>query len=203
MLGVGLGGAKASFFTAEAVLKALTRAERQALSKAGAFVRRRARNSIRKRKAVSNPGGPPTDRGGALKRLLFFVFDPTSRSVVVGPVLFEGQREQADAEADQADKGRRVHAEADFGRAVCVDQGRHALARLVDDAVDGDAAAVAAAALHIVGDEMVGHRVEHALRNLRACGIVQEDEVAGLLERREHRPDLLYRKGVGGLMLVH
>ena len=92
----------------------------------------------------------------------------------------------ADAEADQADERGGVHAEADFRRAVGVDQQRDALARLGDRLVDRDAAAIAAAALHIVGDQMMGHRVEHALRDLRAGGIVEEDEVAGLLQRREH-----------------
>ena len=78
-----------------------------------------------------------------------------------------------------------------------VDEQRHALARVCDGAVDVDAAAVAAAALDVVRDQMVGHRVEHALRDLRAGGVVEEDEVAGLLQRREHGPDLLDRKGVG------
>ena len=114
----------------------------------------------------------------------------------------------ADAEADQPDERGGVHAEADFGRAVGIDQQRHALARLGDRLVDLDAAAVAAAALDIVVDEMVGHRVEHALRDLRAGGVVEEDEVAGPPQRREHRADGLDRKRcgalrLGGLMLVH
>ena len=75
-----------------------------------------------------------------------------------------------------------------------VDQQRHALARIGDALVDRDAAAVAAAALDVVRDQMVGHRVEHALRDLRAGGIVQEDEVAGLLQGRKHRPDRLDRE---------
>jgi hypothetical protein len=84
--------ARASFFDREAVIKAMDRATRKALSKAGAFVRTRARSSVRKRKAVSEPGSPPSDHGGALKRLLFFAWDAQSRSVVVGPVPFEAAR---------------------------------------------------------------------------------------------------------------
>ena len=115
----------------------------------------------------------------------------------------------ADAEADQADERGRVHAEADFGRVGCVDQQRHAFARIGDRLVDLDAVAVASAALDIVLDQMAGHRVEHALRDLRAGGIVEEDEIAGPLQRREHRADGLDREAMRrvvrlcGLVLVH
>ena len=114
----------------------------------------------------------------------------------------------ADAEADQADERGGVHAEADFGRIVGVDQQRHAFARIGDRLVDRDAAAIAAAALHIVRDQMVGHRVEHALRDLRAGGIVHEDEIAGLLQGGKHGADGVDRErawlvALCGLMLVH
>ena len=68
---------------------------------------------------------------------------------------------------------------------------------------------IAAATLHVVVDEVIGDRVEHALRNLRAGGIVEEDERAGLLQCGEHGAHGLYRegrrRGFGGLgrMLVH
>ena len=42
---------------------------------------------------------------------------------------------------------------------------------------------------------MIGHRVEHARGNLRAGGVVEEDERSRVLERRELPPDL-----VGGEM---
>ena len=116
----------------------------------------------------------------------------------------------ADAEADQADERRRVHAEADLGRAARIDEQRHAFARIGDRLVDLDALAVAAAALDIVVDEVAGHGIEHALRDLRAGGVVEEDEIAGPLQRREHRADGLDREGRGrrairlcGLVLVH
>ncbi len=114
----------------------------------------------------------------------------------------------ADAEADQADERRGVHAEADLGRILGIDEQRHAFACFGDRLVDLDAAAIAAAALHIVRDQMVGHRVEHALRDLRAGGVVEEDEGAGLLQGRKHRADGLDREccgafGLGGLVLVH
>ena len=106
----------------------------------------------------------------------------------------------ADAEADQADERGGVHAEADFGRAVGVDQERHAFARFGDRLVDGDASAIAAAALDIVPDQMVGHRVEHALRDLRAGGVVHEDEIAGLPQRRKHSADFLDRERSGAVL---
>ena len=114
----------------------------------------------------------------------------------------------ADAEADQADEGGGIHTEADFLRPISVDQQGDAFARLRHRLVDLYAASIAAAALHIVADEMVGDGVEHALRYLRAGRIVEEDEVAGLLQRREHGADVFDGKGCGavrfrGLMLVH
>src|SRR5262249_47529030 len=61
--------------------------KRRALSKFGAFVRTRARSSIRTRKKASKPGSPPSSHTGLLKRFIFFGFDPVAQSVVIGPVL--------------------------------------------------------------------------------------------------------------------
>jgi hypothetical protein len=76
------------FFDRAAVQAALTVGNRKALSKAGAFVRTRAQTSMRKRKAPSAPGQPPSVHVGTLKRLLFFSYDPNASSVVIGPVKF-------------------------------------------------------------------------------------------------------------------
>lgn len=77
---------KKLFFDREKVLKAAERGQRKALSKFGAFVRRRARSSMRKRKkGHSQPGQPPFVKKGQLKKLLFFGYDPLTKSVVVGP----------------------------------------------------------------------------------------------------------------------
>ena len=73
------------FFDTAAVLRATTAAERKVLSRMGAFVRQRARSSLRKRKAVSPPGSPPSSHEGSLRKYLFFSYEPRSRSVVVGP----------------------------------------------------------------------------------------------------------------------
>ena len=72
-------------FDRQAVLSAVDRARLAVLSKFGAFVRQTARQSIVKRKAVSVPGQPPRSHTGLLKRLIFFGYDPATKSVVIGP----------------------------------------------------------------------------------------------------------------------
>lgn len=75
------------FFDSEKVLRAVDAGTRKALSRFGAFVRTRARSSMRKRKnGHSRPGQPPfVKEKGLLKKLLFFSYDPQTKSVVVGP----------------------------------------------------------------------------------------------------------------------
>lgn len=73
------------FFDSEAVLSALSAAERRVLSRFGAFVRRRARSSIRKRRRSAPPGQPPTNQTGRLREGILFAYDPERRSVVIGP----------------------------------------------------------------------------------------------------------------------
>ena len=79
---------KAMFFDRKAVLGAVDRATRNVLSKFGAFVRTTAKHSIRKRKAISQPGQPPSSHVGTLRDLIYFGYDTTSRSVVIGPTPF-------------------------------------------------------------------------------------------------------------------
>jgi hypothetical protein len=77
---------KKLFFDRASVERAVDRAELQQLSKAGAFVRRAARSSIRKRKKPSAPGKPPSSHVGTLREGILFAFERRIRSVVVGPV---------------------------------------------------------------------------------------------------------------------
>jgi len=77
---------KRMFFTSKAVLSATDRATRRVFSKFGAYVRRAAKSSIRKRKAISAPGKPPSSHTGLLKRFILFGYDPAKRSVVIGPL---------------------------------------------------------------------------------------------------------------------
>jgi len=85
-LNAGFTGA--SFFDAPKVIRAVTKTEHRVLSRFGAIVRRRAKTSIGKRKATSDPGDPPSSHTGWLKRMIFFGFDLRTRSVVVGPQLY-------------------------------------------------------------------------------------------------------------------
>lgn len=76
------------FFDRPAVADAVDAGTRRALSKFGAFVRTRSQRSIRPRKAVSEPGQPPSSHEGSLRRLILFAFDAPRKSVVIGPVPF-------------------------------------------------------------------------------------------------------------------
>lgn len=90
------------FFDRPELLAAINKAERRALSRIGAFIRTRARTDVlkrarargrgkakRSREEPSRPGEPPVvrsrDRRLTLRNILF-AFDPSRRSVVVGPV---------------------------------------------------------------------------------------------------------------------
>ena len=74
------------FFDKKAVRDKVDAGTRRVLSKFGAFVRRTARSSIRKRKKPSSPGAPPSSHIGLLKKFIFFGYEPVKRSVVIGPV---------------------------------------------------------------------------------------------------------------------
>lgn len=86
---------KEMFFDRKAVIDAVDKAKRAALSRGAAFIRTAARSSIRKRKKPSPPGSPPSSHTGLLRRILFG-WDPSTKTVVVGPmktnqVFFDGQ----------------------------------------------------------------------------------------------------------------
>ena len=84
---------KRMFFDRQAVIDAVGRANAKNLSRAGSFIRRAARSSLRKRKRVSEPGQPPSvhtqDRVATLKNI-WFVFERRRASVVVGPLRLNG-----------------------------------------------------------------------------------------------------------------
>jgi hypothetical protein len=81
---------KQMFFDRKPVLRQMEKKERRVLSKFGAFVRRAAKSSIRKRKRTSEPGEPPSSHTGLLKKFIFFGYDRTRSSVVIGPVRLRG-----------------------------------------------------------------------------------------------------------------
>ena len=76
---------KSLFFDSAKVMREADRKTRKALSKAGAFIRQRAKTSIRKRKKTSAPGKPPSSHTG-LMRKIFFSYGPDTQSVIIGPM---------------------------------------------------------------------------------------------------------------------
>lgn len=73
------------FFDSPKIIRSVDKSTRKVLAKFGAFVRRTAKQSIRKRKKASAPGSPPSSHTGLLKRFIFFGYDRQKDSVVIGP----------------------------------------------------------------------------------------------------------------------
>jgi hypothetical protein len=71
------------FFDRSNLRKKIDAATRRALSKAGSFIRTRARSSIKRRKKSSKRGEPPSAHTGLIKKILF-AYEPSNKSVVVG-----------------------------------------------------------------------------------------------------------------------
>jgi hypothetical protein len=94
VIGMTFQTAKGSLFDREKVKRSVDAGTRKVLSKFGAFVRQRAKTSIRKRKGTSPPGQPPYSHVGLLRRFILFAYDQPRRSVVIGPMLL---REESDA----------------------------------------------------------------------------------------------------------
>jgi hypothetical protein len=112
---------KSAFFDTKEVTEALDPIVKKAMSKAGAFVRTRARSSLKYGTKSAAAGQVPivhrsvgftrkkkvkgqTVNVGAspLRELLFFSFDKESRSVVVGPAI-GGPRTGAPGELESGD----------------------------------------------------------------------------------------------------
>jgi hypothetical protein len=91
VLNFGIKDAKEFFFDKEKVLSALKRGTAQALSRIGAYVRATAQNSLSDDTKPSKPGHAPKSHTGYLRHFLFFVFDESRKSVVIGPALLNQQ----------------------------------------------------------------------------------------------------------------
>jgi len=84
---------KKMFFDSKEVIAATDKAARNVLSKIGAFIRREAKSSIKpggRKHKTSLPGEPPRSQTGLLKRFIFFGYDKSTQSVVVGPAKLGG-----------------------------------------------------------------------------------------------------------------
>jgi hypothetical protein len=73
------------FFDRGRVKHFIDTAHQKALGRIGSYVRKVARNSIRTRAGISEPGQPPHSHTGLLKDWILFSYDKESLSVVVGP----------------------------------------------------------------------------------------------------------------------
>jgi hypothetical protein len=89
MIGMTLQAAKGGFFDRDKVKRSVDAGTRRVLSKFGAFVRQRAKTSIRKRQGTSPPGQPPYSHVGLLRQFILFAYDPQRKSVVIGPTLLK------------------------------------------------------------------------------------------------------------------
>lgn len=97
---------KSFFFDRKEITQKLDPETRKALSKFGAFVRRTSKSSLKYGDKPSPVGKPPTvhrsqgftrkkkvkgqvvqQPSSPMRELIFFSYDPTTRSVVVGPTL--------------------------------------------------------------------------------------------------------------------
>jgi len=109
---MNLKGLQTTFFDAKAVTDKLPPAIRSALSKFGAFVRRRDKNSLKYKDGPAPIGQPPHVHKGRrftrkkkvkgketvqaaspLRELIFFSYDADRQSVVIGPAAFRSQQE--------------------------------------------------------------------------------------------------------------
>lgn len=122
---------KRTFFDRAAVQDAVDRGTVRALSKMGAFHRRAQKSLVRYRKKPSLPGQPPsahrsdrftrtkTNRKGEtktqslspLRELMFFGYDPSSRSVVSGPAKFFKSQVAGKPAPETLEEGGRVTVE--------------------------------------------------------------------------------------------
>lgn len=93
MVGMTVKDYKTGFFDREHVQRSMAAHARKALSMFGAFVKQRAKTSIRKRKGPSPPGRPPHSQRGILRKSIHFAYDRSAQSVVIGPVGFSARAE--------------------------------------------------------------------------------------------------------------
>lgn len=105
MLRITIKLAHKSFFSTEAVTRAIGRAEAAVLSRQGAYVRRVAQRSMRKRPGRSRPGEPPHVHTGLLKKFLYFVYSRAEHTVIVGPAAFS-ERSNAPAALERGGTSR-------------------------------------------------------------------------------------------------
>jgi hypothetical protein len=112
-----------NFFDGAEILKRMSKAEKRALSKFGAYTRATARQSLKYRIKPSTPGNPPSvHKAGMrlrknkktgitkakpyspLKDFLYFSYEPKTHSVVIGPVLLSSSKSKAHPATETLEK---------------------------------------------------------------------------------------------------
>jgi hypothetical protein len=78
---------KEMFFDRPSVARAVNQAVRKKLGQIGGIIRKTARNSIERAKGPSAPGRPPHSHTGLLKDFIYYGYDKSNDSVIVGPCL--------------------------------------------------------------------------------------------------------------------
>lgn len=107
---------KYAFFDSPEVVARVDKNKRRVFSKFGAFVRRKAKSSIRYKKGISSPGDPPfahrssgfnkrkmnrktgqseQQPASPIRELIYFAWDERRKSVVIGPTPFRGRGDGA------------------------------------------------------------------------------------------------------------
>jgi len=100
---------KLDFFDRAAIKNLADKVVRKGLSKFGAFVRRRARSSIRKSKKISEPGKPPRAHSPEPNlRTIVFAYERHKQEVVVGPVLLRSKAQSTDPVPGLQEHGRKT-----------------------------------------------------------------------------------------------
>lgn len=82
---------------------------KSALSRFGAFVRTSAQRSMRpggKKNAIAAPGTPPRTHTGLLRKLIWFGYDDSTDSVVVGPKRFNSSGRPVPQVLEQGGPGK-------------------------------------------------------------------------------------------------
>lgn len=72
-------------FDSAHVIAIVERGNATALRRAGAYIRKAARNKVSQSEHASIPGTPPHTRRGLLKNSLLFGYDKQRKCVVIGP----------------------------------------------------------------------------------------------------------------------
>lgn len=136
MIDLSLSATKRMFFDRKRVIQAVDRATHKNLSKFGAYVRTRAKTSIKYRKTSSSPNMPPSahrtmmrnkkNRAGVVKtqsvsplrELIFFAFEQTAGrpNVVIGPIIFKrSHRSASPVKANMPGRRATVPSVLEFG----------------------------------------------------------------------------------------